>query len=168
MLLIIRIYLSALPLYYFRKVHNFCLLLCYVAYAICPYLVSDTRSALHHQDKFNPRLSDQEIYNYVAAVAQGISKVMAKMGISTLHKVYKVRKFRFTANESSFRQPIVLFILFLAPLTRRSAQRSWWYYWFVRRPSSSVVRPSTFALNCYSSYSSYSIILNFLLEKLGI
>ena len=40
----------------------------------------------------------------------------------------------------------------------------------VRRPSSVVVRrrPSTFALNRYSSYSSYSIILNFLLEKLGI
>ena len=41
----------------------------------------------------------------------------------------------------------------------------------VRRPSSSSVvrrRPSTFALNRYSSYSSYSIILNFLLEKLGI
>ena len=37
----------------------------------------------------------------------------------------------------------------------------------VRRPST-VVRPSTFALNRYSSYSSYSIILNFLLEKLGI
>ena len=38
----------------------------------------------------------------------------------------------------------------------------------ISRPSSSVVRPSTFALNRYSSYSSYSIILNFLLEKLGI
>ena len=37
-----------------------------------------------------------------------------------------------------------------------------------RRPSSVVVRPSTFALNRYSSYSSYLIILNFLLEKLGI
>ena len=36
-------------------------------------------------------------------------------------------------------------------------------------PSSVVVRrPSTFALNRYSSYSSYSIILIFLLEKLGI
>ena len=32
----------------------------------------------------------------------------------------------------------------------------------------SIVRPSTFALNRYSSYSSYSIILNFLLEKLAI
>ena len=32
---------------------------------------------------------------------------------------------------------------------------------------SSVVRPSIFALNRYSSYSSYSIILNFLLEKLA-
>ena len=38
----------------------------------------------------------------------------------------------------------------------------------VRRPLSSVVRPSTFALNRYSSYSSYSKILIFLLEKLGI
>ena len=38
----------------------------------------------------------------------------------------------------------------------------------VRRRPSSVVRPSTFALNRYSSYSSYLIILNFLLEKLGI
>ena len=55
---------------------------------------------------------------------------------------------------------------FLAPLTT-SAQQSWWYYWFVRRPSS-VIRPSTFALNRYSSYSSYSIILNFLQEKLAI
>ena len=38
----------------------------------------------------------------------------------------------------------------------------------VRRRPSVVVRPSTFALNRYSSYSSYSIILNFLLEKLAI
>ena len=35
-------------------------------------------------------------------------------------------------------------------------------------PLSVVVRPSTFALNRYSSYSSYSIILNFILEKLAI
>ena len=107
----------------------------------------------------------------------------------------------------------------LAPLTRRSAQRSWWYYWFVRRPSSVVRRPSSvnfcfksllllqflfknsefftgetrhivppcnkagisnFCLEFqklqkfqiswkrYSSYSSYSKILIFLLEKLGI
>ena len=35
-------------------------------------------------------------------------------------------------------------------------------------PSSVVFRPWTFALNRYSSYSFYSSILNFLLEKLGI
>ena len=101
--------------------------------------------------------------------------------------------------------------LFLAPLTWRSAQRSWWYYWFVRRPSVNfcfksllllqflfdnsefftgetrhIVPPcnkagiSNFCLEFqklqkfqiswkrYSSYSSYSKILNFLLEKLGI
>ena len=85
-------YLTALPLCYFREVHDFCLLLGYGADAICPYLVFETLSALRHQGKLNPPLSDQEIfYNYVAAVARGISKVMAKMGISTLHS-YKVRK----------------------------------------------------------------------------
>ena len=100
---------------------------------------------------------------------------------------------------------------FLAPLTRRSAQRSWWYYWFVRRPSVNfcfksllllqflfdhsefftgetrhIVPPcnkagiSNFCLEFqklqkfqiswkrYSSFSSYSIILKFILEKLGI
>ena len=102
---------------------------------------------------------------------------------------------------------------FLAPLTRRSAQRSWWYYWFVRRRRPSVnfcfksllllqflfdnsefftvetrhiVPPcnkagiSNFCLELqklqkfqiswkrYSSYSSHSIILKFLLEKLRI
>ena len=111
-------------------------------------------------------------------------------------------------------------VWFLAPLTRRSAQRSWWYYWFVRRRPSSVVRRrpsvnfcfksllllqflfdhsdfftgetrhivppcnkagiSNFCLELqklqkfqiswkrYSSFSSYSIILKFILEKLGI
>lgn len=38
----------------------------------------------------DPPLSDYEIvYNFSAAVQKGIAKVMAKMGISTLHS-YKV------------------------------------------------------------------------------
>jgi glutamate synthase domain-containing protein 2 len=47
-------------------------------------------SALRRQNKLDPPLDDAEIYqNYVVAVANGIAKVMAKMGISTLHS-YKV------------------------------------------------------------------------------
>jgi len=47
-------------------------------------------SALRRQNKLEPPLDDAEIYsNYIIAVANGIAKVMAKMGISTLHS-YKV------------------------------------------------------------------------------
>lgn len=42
----------------------------------------------------DPPLSDYEIvYNFSAAVQKGIAKVMAKMGISTLHS-YKVSAWR--------------------------------------------------------------------------
>jgi len=74
-----------------REVHDFCTLLGFGADAICPYLVFETVSALRRQNKLDPPLDDAEIYsNYVVAVANGIAKVMAKMGISTLHS-YKVR-----------------------------------------------------------------------------
>ena len=69
-----------------REVHDLCCLLGFGADAICPYLVFDGLSTLRHREKLNPPMDDQEIYtNYVAAAARGISKVMAKMGISTLH-----------------------------------------------------------------------------------
>ena len=69
-----------------REVHDLCCLLGYGADAISPYLVFDGLSTLRHRGKFNPPMDDKEIYtNYVAAAARGISKVMAKMGISTLH-----------------------------------------------------------------------------------
>lgn len=66
-----------------REVHHICVLLGYGADAICPYLVFETMSALRCEA--NLKLSDEDIYkNYVAAMERGISKVMAKMGISTL------------------------------------------------------------------------------------
>ncbi|ELT96170.1 hypothetical protein CAPTEDRAFT_177943 [Capitella teleta] len=69
-----------------REVHDMCVLLGYGADAFCPYLVFETCTALRRQGKLDPPIEDQEIYcNYVAAAARGISKVMAKMGISTLH-----------------------------------------------------------------------------------
>ena len=57
-----------------------------------------------------------------------------------------------------------VFWVFLAPLTRRSAQRSWWYYWFVRRPSSSSVvrrRPSSSVNFCFKSL----LLLQFFFEN---
>lgn len=78
------------PLYFVREIHDLCLLLGYGADAICPYLVFETMSALREEGMLDASFTDQQIYsNYVAATARGISKVMAKMGISTLHS-YKV------------------------------------------------------------------------------
>lgn len=66
-----------------REVHHICVLLGYGADAICPYLVFETLAALRAEAKL--QLSDSEIFTrYVAAMERGISKVMAKMGISTL------------------------------------------------------------------------------------
>lgn len=67
-----------------REVHHMCVLLGYGADAICPYLVYETMAALRAEGLLS--LTDEEVYaNYVAAMERGISKVMAKMGISTLH-----------------------------------------------------------------------------------
>ncbi|KAK7108161.1 hypothetical protein V1264_015947 [Littorina saxatilis] len=69
-----------------REVHHMCLLLGYGADAICPFLVLQMVRRLRDQGLLDPPLTNEEIYfNYRAALARGISKVMAKMGISTLH-----------------------------------------------------------------------------------
>ena len=66
-----------------REVHHICVLLGYGADAICPYLVFETLATLREEAKL--QLSDEQIFkNYVSAMERGISKVMAKMGISTL------------------------------------------------------------------------------------
>ncbi|XP_076076951.1 uncharacterized protein LOC143047651 isoform X1 [Mytilus galloprovincialis] len=69
-----------------REVHHLCTLLGYGLDAICPYLVFETIKRVREDGLLDPPLSDHEIYtNYRDACARGISKVMAKMGISTLH-----------------------------------------------------------------------------------
>lgn len=74
-----------------REIHHICTLLGYGADAICPYLVFEVVRKLRDQGLLDPPLANEEIYmNYRAACARGISKVMAKMGISTLHS-YKVQ-----------------------------------------------------------------------------
>lgn len=69
-----------------REIHHFCTLLGFGADAICPYLTFELLRRLRDQGLIDETLTDRSIYlNFRAASARGISKVMAKMGISTLH-----------------------------------------------------------------------------------
>ncbi|GFN84677.1 glutamate synthase [NADH] [Plakobranchus ocellatus] len=69
-----------------REIHHFCTLLGYGADAICPYLTFELLRRLRVQGLIDEQFTDRNIYlNFRAAAARGISKVMAKMGISTLH-----------------------------------------------------------------------------------
>ena len=68
-----------------REVHHMCVLLGYGADAICPYMVFEIAHMLRNEQLIDPEITDHVVYeNYAAAIDRGISKVMAKMGISTL------------------------------------------------------------------------------------
>ncbi|XP_067612617.1 uncharacterized protein [Eurosta solidaginis] len=68
-----------------REVHHICVLLAYGADAICPYLAFELAQALRDDCVISSDLSDKQIYvAYAKAIETGVSKVMAKMGISTL------------------------------------------------------------------------------------
>ncbi|XP_041463541.1 putative glutamate synthase [NADPH] isoform X1 [Lytechinus variegatus] len=65
--------------------HHLCLLLGYGADAICPYLLYECLISLHEQSLLGVDFGIKEIQKRViAATEKGISKVMAKMGISLL------------------------------------------------------------------------------------
>lgn len=67
------------------EIHHVCVILGYGADAICPYLAFELAGALRDEGVLDQQISDQQIYaSYAQAVETGISKVMAKMGISTL------------------------------------------------------------------------------------
>jgi len=69
-----------------REVQQFCTLLGYGADAICPYLALEALQALQEDGKISSEKSADEVINaYMKAVGIGMLKVMAKMGISTLH-----------------------------------------------------------------------------------
>lgn len=77
----------------FREVHHFCTLVGFGADAICPYLVYETLYRLRNMNLIDPPFTDHQIFeNFRDACYRGICKVMAKMGISTLHS-YKVIRF---------------------------------------------------------------------------
>lgn len=68
-----------------REVHHICVLLGYGADAICPYLAFELAQSLRDDGVLDSTLTNKEIYSaYAKAIETGISKVMAKMGISTL------------------------------------------------------------------------------------
>ncbi|KAE9555855.1 hypothetical protein FO519_000940 [Halicephalobus sp. NKZ332] len=69
-----------------KQVHDFCVLLGYGADAVCPYMVYETCYRLRNMGLISKELNDDAIFNgYKAGIERGIFKVMAKMGISTLH-----------------------------------------------------------------------------------
>jgi glutamate synthase (NADPH/NADH) len=66
-----------------REVHQMCVLVGFGADAICPYMVFEIAQMLKEQSVID--MDDETIYdNYATAIDIGISKVMAKMGISTM------------------------------------------------------------------------------------
>lgn len=68
-----------------REVHHICVLLGYGADALCPYLAFELAAALRDEGVIDQTTTDDQIYAaYAKAIETGISKVMAKMGISTL------------------------------------------------------------------------------------
>lgn len=68
-----------------REVHQICVSVGFGVDAICPYMVFEIAQMLREDGVIAADLDDQTIYeNYAAAVDRGISKVMAKMGISTM------------------------------------------------------------------------------------
>lgn len=68
-----------------NEVHHVCVILGYGADAICPYLAFELAGALRDEGILDLNITDQQIYSsYAQAIDTGISKVMAKMGISTL------------------------------------------------------------------------------------
>lgn len=69
-----------------KQVHDFCVLLGYGADAVCPYIVFETCYRLRLMGLIDKSLTDDEVFTgYKAGIERGIFKVMAKMGISTLH-----------------------------------------------------------------------------------
>ncbi|KAL3109867.1 hypothetical protein niasHT_019898 [Heterodera trifolii] len=69
-----------------KQVHDFCVLLGYGADAVCPYMVYETCYRLRSMGLIDKSLTDDDVFQgYKAGIERGIYKVMAKMGISTLH-----------------------------------------------------------------------------------
>ena len=81
-----------------REVHHFCLLVGFGADAINPYLALETLEQSRISGEFSDitEITSREdvVKRYKKAVGKGMLKVMAKMGISTLHSYKGAQIFR--------------------------------------------------------------------------
>ncbi len=69
-----------------REVHHFALLLAYGVGAVNPYLAFETLADMHTDGRIKGNLTLEDVdHHYVKAINKGVTKVMSKMGISTLH-----------------------------------------------------------------------------------
>ncbi|CAK5017634.1 unnamed protein product [Meloidogyne enterolobii] len=69
-----------------KQVHDFCVLLGYGADAICPCMVYETCYRLRTMGLLDKNVTDDDVVQgYKAGIERGIYKVVAKIGISTLH-----------------------------------------------------------------------------------
>ena len=68
-----------------REPHHFSMLFGYGASAINPYLVNEVISYYHSEGKFGNNTIEKSILNYNKAIANGVLKIMKKIGISTLN-----------------------------------------------------------------------------------
>ncbi len=82
-------------------VHHMCTLLGYGADAICPYLAYATLRQMAETGRFEAAPADA-IRNYQLALEDGILKVMAKMGISTLDSYKGAQVFEAVGLRSDF------------------------------------------------------------------
>jgi len=69
-----------------REVHHFALLFAYGVGAVNPYLAFETLADLHRRGQLDGHFTWPQVEkNYVKAICKGVTKIMSKMGISTLH-----------------------------------------------------------------------------------
>jgi glutamate synthase (ferredoxin) len=67
-----------------REVHHYALLLGYGAGAINPYLAFETLDDMIRQGLLTDETHDEAIKRYIKAVNKGVTKIISKMGISTI------------------------------------------------------------------------------------
>ena len=85
-----------------REPHHFSMLFGYGASAINPYLVNEIIQHHHHQGFFKEQTLKLSIEKYNKAIANGILKVMNKIGISTLHSYRGAQIFEALGLRESF------------------------------------------------------------------
>jgi len=72
-----------------REVHHFATLIGYGANAINPYMAFESITALRKNNLIDDKITDEQaIKNYINAIDEGLLKVFAKMGISTLRSYH--------------------------------------------------------------------------------